>query len=153
MHGAGRAGAREKPIVGGEVRAAPSVDRLLRITDDEQPGSRRAAGLERQTLDEPALAPVGVLELVHQELTDATSDRVANVRVPFEQCRGAVEKIAEQDEPLSAHSLTCSGEERRHQPAPDRKPLGRGALQCLQGAERGAREIGKGWATVRTSFL
>ncbi len=67
---AGRLHAGEEVLVGGEIGLAPGVDRLLGIADDEEPGARAFVVAESERGEQLALAAVGVLELVDEQLAD-----------------------------------------------------------------------------------
>jgi hypothetical protein len=65
-------------LIGADVRAAEPVDRLLRIADDEELARRRRRVLpaangrvrRRQQQDDLRLQRVGVLELVHEDVSE-----------------------------------------------------------------------------------
>ena len=91
--------------VGGHVGAAEAIDRLLGIADQEQRARTQSAseqihggslaGFPAQEPDDLDLQRVGVLELVHQDMTEAARQRLPDVLVPREQVARGVEKVIE----------------------------------------------------------
>ena len=74
-----------------EVGVAEGVDRLQFVADHDQLGARPL-----QRLDQPQLEPVGVLELVDQEVGEAAAVGLADLG-PLEQARGEDLEILEVD--------------------------------------------------------
>jgi hypothetical protein len=123
--------------VGRHVGAAKAIDCLFGIADQKQRArTQRAsqqihggslAGFPAQEPDDLDLQRVGVLELVHQDMTEAARQRLADVLVPREQVTRGVEKVIEIKERSGAlvaapvlHQLIHLGRKPRQQLGCDR---------------------------------
>ncbi len=119
--------------VGCEARAAPAVDRLLGVSDQEEAGALSRGTFESEPGDDLALQLIGVLELVDQELADA-APRVARHAVVREEIGGEPQQIREGGGPAGAHPPFDLGGERRENLARRVEALG---VEPLEQGERG----------------
>ncbi len=95
---------REQSFVGGEIGVAPAVDRLLRIADDEEAGSLARRSFERECGNDPALARIGVLEFVDEQLVDVAAQSPRHVRVLAQERVGAGEQHLEGHRAAALHA-------------------------------------------------
>ena len=84
-----KTGARR--LVKAEVRTAESIDRLLRVPDDEQPPRLRW----REQLDDLELQRVGVLELVDEEVPITPPELRSDGLVASHEVAGPNEQVME----------------------------------------------------------
>ena len=81
---------RNEGVVGSEVCASPAVNGLLWVADHEQ--ARAAVALQCQDANQRTLSVVGVLELIHEELVNATPDAFCDIRTIAKQRTSALEQ-------------------------------------------------------------
>ena len=109
---AGLADAGEEGVVGGEVGVAPAVDRLFGVADQEQPRPFGGRAVEGQPAHHLALQPVGVLELVDQELIDPPAGPGPHVGPAAEKVGGPGEQVVEGDDAAGDPLVFDPGEQR-----------------------------------------
>jgi hypothetical protein len=158
-------------VVGSQVGAAPAVDGLLGIADEEQPGPLVLGALQRQDSDHLALVTVRVLELVDEELVDLAACAPGHVGVVLEQCGRASQQPRERDDaaptrPLlhlvqqslkdrarQGEGLEVESGEVREPPGELVRGLAKGVSALAQGLALGPGELVTGPATKRAQRL
>jgi hypothetical protein len=138
--------AREHALVRFEIGVAPAVDRLLGIADQEQSRPIGLRAVERKCRHDRALARVGVLELVDEQLIDAPAQIGGHARMVGEQRRRAREQLLEAHAALAAQPVLRVGGERGERGGQQREQNGVELLQIREqrgetlrcGLDRGA---------------
>ena len=103
----------DEVLVGGEVRVAPAVDRLLRVAHQKEPRALLDRSVEGEPAHDVALNGVRVLELVHQELVDAQTNAAAHTGIGSEQRPRVVQQGPEGLDAARAHRTEHLGVERQ----------------------------------------
>ena len=116
---AGVAHLLDEGVVGGQIGIAPAVDRLLRVSDQEQARALCRLAFEGKPAHDLALQGAGVLKLVDQQLIQLAAQPATHLGTIAQQGARGYQKGFEADDATASHGLVS----RRDKPPKRRQRL------------------------------